>query len=258
MFPCNQLQFTVAVLGQKDTGRNPSSQIERDQRINSGKHTPWKFNMNTKKGNFFQGSHLFQGPSFWVSILIFGGGKIREDSEILSDSKFTSPRGMFEIILAMLIQVGITNLPARVSSLNLVSTGSSLFIKENLKFQKSLHVLKLLYSNFTFSHYNEVATVRYQYVDGRNPKQPPGMYKTLGILGYRPYQLVCRISSINSSFNHVSTMVSSSLCCACVDTTSHLQTNQFTVIVIVTSILFPGGHFVGGPICESKKSSWDE
>ena len=35
-------------------------------------------------------------------------------------------------------------------------------------------------------------------VDGRNPT-PPGMYKTLCIMGYLPYQLVSRISSINSS-----------------------------------------------------------
>ena len=33
-------------------------------------------------------------------------------------------------------------------------------------------------------------------VDGRNPKQPPGMYKTLTMV-YLPYQLVSRISSIN-------------------------------------------------------------
>ena len=35
-------------------------------------------------------------------------------------------------------------------------------------------------------------------VDGRNPKQPPGMYKTLYIIGYLPYHLVSQISSINS------------------------------------------------------------
>ena len=34
-------------------------------------------------------------------------------------------------------------------------------------------------------------------VDGRNPA-PPGMYKTMQIMGYLPYQLVSRISSINS------------------------------------------------------------
>ena len=34
-------------------------------------------------------------------------------------------------------------------------------------------------------------------VDGRNPA-PPGMYKTLSIIGYIPYQLVRRISFINS------------------------------------------------------------
>ena len=34
--------------------------------------------------------------------------------------------------------------------------------------------------------------------DGRNPA-PPGMYKTLQIMGYLPYQLVSRISSVNSS-----------------------------------------------------------
>ena len=39
-------------------------------------------------------------------------------------------------------------------------------------------------------------------VDGRNPKQPPGMYKTLKNNGinYQP-QLVSRISSINSIFS---------------------------------------------------------
>ena len=36
-------------------------------------------------------------------------------------------------------------------------------------------------------------------VDGWNPKQPPGMYKTLQIMRYLPYQLVSRISAINSS-----------------------------------------------------------
>ena len=36
-------------------------------------------------------------------------------------------------------------------------------------------------------------------VDGRNPQQPPGMHKTLKIMGYLPYQPVSRISSINSS-----------------------------------------------------------
>ena len=42
--------------------------------------------------------------------------------------------------------------------------------------------------------------------DGRNPKQPPGMYKTLKIIGYLPYQLVSRISSIDSSVtNHIYT-----------------------------------------------------
>ena len=35
-------------------------------------------------------------------------------------------------------------------------------------------------------------------VDERNPKQPPGMYKTLQNMWYLPYQLVSRISSINS------------------------------------------------------------
>ena len=36
-------------------------------------------------------------------------------------------------------------------------------------------------------------------VDGRNPAQPPDMYeKTLERIGYLPYQLVSRISSINS------------------------------------------------------------
>ena len=34
-------------------------------------------------------------------------------------------------------------------------------------------------------------------VDGRNPA-PPGVYKTMQIMGYLPYQLVSRISSINS------------------------------------------------------------
>ena len=34
-------------------------------------------------------------------------------------------------------------------------------------------------------------------VDGRNPA-PPGMYETLYIMGYLPYQLVSRISAINS------------------------------------------------------------
>ena len=34
-------------------------------------------------------------------------------------------------------------------------------------------------------------------VDGRNPKQPPGMYETLQIMGDLPYQLVSGISSIN-------------------------------------------------------------
>ena len=38
-------------------------------------------------------------------------------------------------------------------------------------------------------------------VDGRNPQQPPGMYETLwnpANYGYLPYQLISRISSINS------------------------------------------------------------
>ena len=35
-------------------------------------------------------------------------------------------------------------------------------------------------------------------VDGRNPAQPPDMYETLQRIGYLPYQLVSRISSINS------------------------------------------------------------
>ena len=35
-------------------------------------------------------------------------------------------------------------------------------------------------------------------VDGRNPKQPPGMYKTLSIRGYLPYQLVQDFWTINS------------------------------------------------------------
>ena len=39
----------------------------------------------------------------------------------------------------------------------------------------------------------------YDTVDGRNPA-PPGMYKTLWILGYLLHQLVSRISSINSMF----------------------------------------------------------
>ena len=34
-------------------------------------------------------------------------------------------------------------------------------------------------------------------VDGRNPA-PPNMYETLQIMRYLPYQLVSRISSINS------------------------------------------------------------
>ena len=39
-------------------------------------------------------------------------------------------------------------------------------------------------------------------VDGRNPKQPPEMYKTLQKKkGYFAYQLVSRISSINSRTN---------------------------------------------------------
>ena len=36
-------------------------------------------------------------------------------------------------------------------------------------------------------------------VDGRNPA-PPGMYKSLQIMGYLPYQLVGRISSIDRMF----------------------------------------------------------
>ena len=35
-------------------------------------------------------------------------------------------------------------------------------------------------------------------VDGRNPKQPPGMFKTLEIMAYLPYQLLSRNSSISS------------------------------------------------------------
>ena len=43
-------------------------------------------------------------------------------------------------------------------------------------------------------------------VDGRNPKQPLGIYKTLQIRGYLPYQLVSRISSnsIKGLNTHVS------------------------------------------------------
>jgi len=38
-------------------------------------------------------------------------------------------------------------------------------------------------------------------VDGRNPKQPPGMYKTMKIMGYLPYQLVSRISEPSTVLN---------------------------------------------------------
>jgi len=42
-------------------------------------------------------------------------------------------------------------------------------------------------------------------VDGKNPKKPPRMYKTLYTMGYLPYQLVSRISEPSTAHGGYST-----------------------------------------------------
>jgi len=48
--------------------------------------------------------------------------------------------------------------------------------------------------NRTWGFHLQCFTLPGTTVDGRNPKQPLGMYKTQKIMGYLPYQLVSRIS----------------------------------------------------------------
>ena len=57
---------------------------------------------------------------------------------------------------------------------------------------------KKISSHVSFLKYHKLSTHAHT-VDGRNPKQPPGMYKTRWIMGYLPYQLLQDFWTINIS-----------------------------------------------------------